>query len=342
MARPTINDLAAAAGVSVSTVNRVLAGADNVRPPTVQLVRDAAEKIGFYGLGAIQSQVMARRQKFRFGFLLLQPSRTFYKLLATALKDSAQSFKDCDVEVAVSFAEDLSPQAFSAKLIELGESCDAVGVVAAVHPLVSQAVDTLQQRGVPVFALISQLSATGSVNYVGPDNWKAGRTAAWAISNMCKQPGKIGILVGNHRYRCQEMNESGFRSYFREFAPEFTLLEPLSTFETSAVAEEITEKLINTHPDLKGLFIAGGGISGAMNALRASGKANQIITVCHQLMDNTRIGLLDGTLSLLLHDPVDKLATTTIAGMMKACTAPADVGPQTTVLPFEIYTRENI
>jgi hypothetical protein len=35
------------------------------------------------------------------------------------------------------------------------------------------------------------------------------------------------ILVGNHRYRCQEMNESGFRSYFREHAPGFTLLEPL-------------------------------------------------------------------------------------------------------------------
>ena len=50
--------------------------------------------------------------------------------------------------------------------------------------------------------------------------------------------------MGNHRYRCQEMNESGFRSYFREYAPEFTLLEPLSTFETSAVAEEMTEKLL--------------------------------------------------------------------------------------------------
>jgi hypothetical protein len=36
--------------------------------------------------------------------------------------------------------------------------------------------------------------------------------------------------------------------------------------------------------------------------------------VCHQLMDNTRIGLLDGTLSLLLHDPVDKLATTPSLG----------------------------
>ncbi len=36
MTRPTIRDLADAAGVSVSTVNRVLAGADNVRSATVE------------------------------------------------------------------------------------------------------------------------------------------------------------------------------------------------------------------------------------------------------------------------------------------------------------------
>ena len=178
----------------------------------------------------------------------------------------------------IEFAQDLSPQYMSAKLRELGSECEAVGVVAAVHPLISQAVDDLKQRGVPVFALISQLSASGSVHYVGLDNWKVGRTSAWAIANICKAPGKLGILVGNHRYRCQEMNESGFRSYFREFAPEFSLLEPLSTYETSAVAQEMTEKLLREHPDLAGLYVAGGGITGAVEALRASGRANEIVT----------------------------------------------------------------
>jgi LacI family transcriptional regulator len=339
MARPTINDLAQAAGVSVSTVNRVLAGARNVRSPTVQLVKEAAEHIGFYGLGSIRSQFSAKRVKYRFGFLLLQPSRTFYKMLASQLEVGAKLIEDSDVEVVVHFAEDLSPQNFANKMLELGQTCDAVGVVAAVHPLVSQAVDALEQKNVPVFALISQLSATGSVNYVGPDNWKVGRTAAWAIANLCKAPGKIGILVGNHRYRCQEMNESGFRSYFREHAPEFTLLEPLSTFETSAVAEELTEKLLGENPDLKGLFVAGGGISGAMNALRAS-RNTGIVSVAHQLMDNTRNGLLDGTLSMVINDPLDRLVNETLNGMIRSCKM--QEGRQTLVLPFEIYTRENI
>ncbi len=82
------------------------------------------------------------------------------------------------------------------------------------------------------------------MSYIGLDNWKVGRTSAWTFANICKAPGKIGILMGNPRYRNQEMNETGFRSYFREHAPDFTLLEPISTFESAAVAQAFHARAI--------------------------------------------------------------------------------------------------
>jgi LacI family transcriptional regulator len=342
MTRPTIRDLALAANVSVSTVNRVLSRAQTVKDGTIQRVKEAVERIGYYGLGTIRSQIVSRRPKLRFGFLLHQPNRTFYKMIGAALKATASAVEDYDIDAEVLFAEDLSPQFIAGKLLELGQSCNAVGVVSAVHPLVTQAVNSLEQSNVPVFALISQLSATGSVSYVGLDNWKVGRTSAWAFHHFCKSPGKIGILVGNHRYRCQEMNESGFRSYFREFAPDFRLLEPISTFETNAVPEEMTEKLIKDNPALIGFYISGGGITGAMRALRASGRAGKLIAVGYELMDTTRAGLLDGTLTMVIAHPLQKLAQETISGMIRASKSPSEIGNQTTVLPFDIYTRENI
>jgi LacI family transcriptional regulator len=340
MARPTIRDVAEAAGVSVSTVNRVLGGAVGVREPTVRLVKETAERIGFYGVGAIRSQLDARRARYRFGFLLLQPSRNYYQMLGTALQSAATEARDAQVDAVIAFAEDLSPQYMVERITKLGESCDAVAVVSSVHPFVLGAVEALQQKGVPVFAMISPLGI--GISYVGPDNWKAGRTAAWAIANICKSPGKVGILVGNHRFRCQEANESGFRSYFREFAPDFTILEPLSTFETSAVAEELTEKLLREHPDIKGLFVAGGGISGVIRALRAEGKAGQVVTVGHQLMDNTREALLDHTLTMLIHDPMETMARETIAAMIRAKEEGSSLSAYQRNLPFDLCTQENI
>lgn len=344
MTRPTIPDLAKAAGVSVATVNRVLAGAEKVRAPTRLLVQEAAERIGFYGLATIQAKVSASRPRFRFGFLLLQPHRQFYQNCAAAIRDAASAVADTgvEVEVRIEFLEDLSPQNTAARALALGEQCDSICLTSAVHPAVTQAVETLQGRGLPVFALVAQLSAAGLVHYVGLDNWKVGRTSAWAIEGLCKRPGKIGILMGNPRYRNQEMNEAGFRSYFREHAPEFTLLEPLSTFESGAVAEEMTEKLLREHPDLTSLFVSGGGISGAMAAVRASGRASELVVVGYDLMDSTRAGLLDGTLKLVIAHPLRQLADELIRGMIRATRSPYDGVNHTRIVPFQIYTRENI
>lgn len=339
MTRPTIRDLANAAGVSVATVNRVLGGGTGVREPTARRVKEAAEQIGFYGVGSIRSQFNARLAKYRFGFLLLQPTRSYYRILGAAIETAASQVEGAQIDTVINFTEDLSPQVMAERITRLGEECQAVALVSSVHPFVLGAVEQLQQRGVPVFAMISPLG--GGYSYIGPDNWKAGRTAAWAVANVCNAPGKVGILVGNHRFRCQEANESGFRSYFREFAPEFTLLEPLSTFETSAVAEEITEKLLYDHPDIKGLFVAGGGISGVIRALRASGKAHQIVTVGHQLMDYTREALLDRTITMLIHDPMEAMARETITAMVQAQSAQS-IAPYQRTLPFELYTQENI
>jgi len=340
MTRPTIPDLAKAAGVSVATVNRVLAGAENVRLPTRLLVQEAAARIGFYGLGTIEAKVAAHRPRFRMGFLLLQPHRQFYQNCAAAIREAAQAVESAEIEVRIEFLDDLSPQNTAARILALGEDCDAVCLTSAVHPVVTEAVETLQARGLPVFAFIGQLSAAGLVHYVGLDNWKVGRTSAWAVHHLCQGPGKIGILMGNPRYRNQEMNESGFRSYFREYAADFTLLEPLSTFESAAVAEEMTERLLTQNPDLKALFVSGGGITGALAALRRSGR--NLVVVGYDLMDSTRAGLLDGTLSVVIAHPLRQLADALIAGMIRAAKSPADGVNHTRIVPFQIHTRENI
>jgi LacI family transcriptional regulator len=149
-----------------------------------------------------------------------------------------------------------------------------------------------------IFALISELTATSPTGYVGLDNWKVGRTAAWAVANICKRPGKVGIFIGSHRYRCQDLNEMGFRSHFREHAPEFTVLEALTSLEDSRYAAEMTRELLARNPDLVGLYVAGGGVSGVMSALREDDAFRRIVAVGHELTPKTREGLIDGVLKL--------------------------------------------
>ena len=342
MKRPTIPDLASAAGVSVSTVNRVLNQPESVRQPTREQVMIAAEEIGFYGTGTIKQAVFKGRKTHKLGVLLQQEGRRFYRNLGDALVAEANGRRDENVELSLQYLNDLSPERVSEKLVSLSETCEAVALVAAQHPIIADAIDTVMSRGVPVAGLIAPLSAQGNVSFVGLDNWKVGRTAAWAFDSMVREPGKIGILLGNFRYRNQEMNESGFRSYFREHNAEFSLLEPLATYESAAAARELTEKLLKEHPDLCGLFISGGGITGALSAVRKTHTREDFVAVGYELFDDTRAALIDGTLTMVISHPMETLARETITTLIKAKKAGTNAGAQRVALGFDIYTSENV
>ena len=342
MKRPTIPDLAEAAGVSVSTVNRVINNAASVRAPTQERVRQAAQEIGFYGLGAIEHAVKVSQVTHKLGVLLQHRGRKFYSDLGEAIVSEAESYSGANINLTLEFLEDLSPEKVAKHIISLGERVSALAIVAPQHPLVADAIDTVLSQNIPVVSLIGPLSASGNISFVGLDNWKVGRTAAWAIEKMVHQPGKIGILVGSHRLRNQEMNESGFRSYFREHNSAFTILEPLATYESAAVAREHVEKLLTEHPDLCGLFISGGGVTGAIAGLRSTPKRDDFVAVGYELFEDTRAALIDGTLSFVISHPMERFAQETVATLMRSREVGPDGGARRVTFGFEIYTPESV
>jgi LacI family transcriptional regulator len=337
--RATIQDLAAKAEVSVSTIDRILNGRDKVRTKTAERVLAAAEALKFYALPALRQRLQVDRPKARLGFLLQQSRRTFYRSIADALHQAAAAAAE-PVEVIVEHMDDLSPEAVSDRMLRMGERVQSLAVVSAEHPRIANAIETLAAKGIPTYGLISELTAACGTGYAGLDNWRVGRTAGWAIAGMCKRPGRVGIVVGNHRYRCQELNESGFRSYCREHAPDFTLLEPIQTFEDNAIARDVTEQLLRREPNLVALYVAGGGMPGALEALRASGRAGSIITVGNDMTEHTRMGLIDNVLTMIFAHPIQRLACDAIAQMQSDLTNEAP--PAKCLLNFEIFGPENI
>ncbi|HEY9346869.1 MAG TPA: LacI family DNA-binding transcriptional regulator, partial [Inquilinus sp.] len=68
--RPTIADLATAAGVSVATVDRVLNQRHPVREGTAGRVLRAAEAIGYHATTLLQQRLRGELPVRTFGFLL--------------------------------------------------------------------------------------------------------------------------------------------------------------------------------------------------------------------------------------------------------------------------------
>ncbi|MBY8977900.1 LacI family DNA-binding transcriptional regulator [Rhodobacteraceae bacterium NNCM2] len=342
MKRPTVADLAKEAGVSVTTIDRVINGRDKVRPSTAQRVLDAAERIGFYSEGAIRDRMNRAKPACNLGVLLQSHNLPYINILAHQLRAAAAAYEGARVTLVIETIEEFSPQKVAAKIDALGKKSDALAILTARYDVVAQAIERQREKGVPSFAMISELDAACSVGFVGVDNWKVGRTAAWVVSNLCRKPGKIGIVFGHHRYRAQELSEMGFRSYLRDQPSEFEVLEPLITWGDNETAYDLTKQLIEQTADLAALYISGGGTAGSLAAIRETGSSDRLITLCYHLTEETREALSDGTLNVVLAHPVKHVAKETILALVNAIGTDPEFTLPTVCLPIEIYSPENI
>src|SRR5205823_2279992 len=272
----------------VATVDRVLNGRLPVREQTALRVVAAAESIGYHATGLLKQRLNEAPQR-TFIFLLQKRQDEFYQALARELANATSIASFIRGKPVIEFIDELIPAVIAAKLREHGGRADAVAVVAVDHPHVNEAIEDLAQKGVPVFTVLTDVTAPSRAGYIGIDSRKAGRTAAWFISRLASEAGKIGVLLGTHRYLGQELAEISFRSYFREQAPQFQLLETVVDLEDDRIAYEATLDLVGKN--LSGIYLAGGGMKGMINALRDEKAGERIIAVCNELLPYTRAAL---------------------------------------------------
>lgn len=341
---PTMVDVARAAGVGVATVDRVFSGRARVRKATADRVMKAAKSLGYERESEKGSDPSGAGSPSvrRLGFLLQKRTSAVYRILAESLIEAARGYHGARVTVVIDYCDTLDPDQVASALVRLGRQVEAIGVVATDHPEVAQTVAGLCRQGVPVFALLSELSADArSAGFVGQDGRKVGRSAAWATSRMTR-PGPVGIITGSHRYVCQELYEIGFRGYFREKAPGFRVVEPIFSQEDPGLAAHATRELLDAEPELSGLYVAGGGIEGVVEVLRERSRQD-LFVIGHDLTATTRAALVDGTLGMLLSVPRRELAERAVSAMVEALTESSlGLGTGRDILPIDIFTPESV
>ncbi len=340
--RPTIKDIAARALVSVATVDRVLNGRHPVRDETARAVYDAAATLGFHATGLIQQRLIKSLPTYRFGFLLQRPNQPFYQNFGKALEGAVGQSSFAQINSLIEFLPSQRPAEVVTHLMAMAKKVQAIAVTTIDHPTISEAVAELKARGIPVFALLSDIAPGIRQGYIGLNNRRAGRMAAWVIARTAKTPGRVAISVGSHRFQGHELRETGFRSYFRENAPEFTMLETLVNLEARSIAYEATLDLLQRYPDLVGIYVAGGGMEGTINALREENMANKVAVVCNELTPDSRPALADNIVTAVIGTPLAQLAQELLILMAKSLGNEADSVPGQTFLPIDFYISENI
>lgn len=266
MARPTIIDVAKAAGVSRATAARVLAGATNVDPVMTSAVAREAANLGYETNFAARMLRGGRAGAIGLVVAFNELGSLNGTFFASALKGAAKGLSAGDVQPVLLPADDEDRD----KIPKFLRSGAVDGVIVILQHEITHLVDALADSPVPIAWVgrpNDEIAADSIV--IDSDNFGGGVLAARALVEAGRR--KIGIITGppdmeqaNQRTRgwTEELTRSGI-SPGPMVHGEFTVDSGMAAMT----------RLLQRAPDLDGVFASSDLMAaGAMRVLQAAGR----------------------------------------------------------------------
>ncbi len=339
--RPTMQDVADLAGVSLSTVDRILSGRSKVKPATLRHVLEVAGRIGFHGVPVIRERLSETVPEARLGFLLNGNERALYADFAQRLTERTRASSKIRGTAEIRHLQSVAPAEAAGELLRLGQSCSAIAAVAVDAPEVHAAVASLALRGIPVFSMLSDITCPAVAGHAGADPRKMGRGAGWMMHRLCWRPGRVALFLGSRGYSAHRGYEAGFRSYLEEHCSPLLLLPPAETGESDAAAEALAAEILQSEPEIAAILVAGGGLHGVLRAIAADGRSG-LVVIGTELGATVDAALSEGRVDAVLSHPTREVVEAVVAMMESAVVFGSPPERQQQGVPVEIRISETV
>lgn len=334
--KTTLVDVAFAAGVSVTTVDRVLNNRGGVQPAKEQRVLEQARK-----LRLDRALDLRPTRLLRFAVVMQAPSNPFYENLQAAFLRANQVFSASSIQCGIHHADVLKP-ARTVKLVrKVAAANDAIVIVYPENKEVSSALLEIS-RTIPVVTLVSDLPRSGRLAYVGLDNRSAGRVAGELMARFIgPSGGDIIVVSGLHSYIGHEEREMGFRSVLRERHPKCRVVAVLESREQTETAGELVAEVLRTRPGIAGIYNVSAGNRAIAATLLKAGSVGRTVFITHELTADRRALLKEGVLDAII-DQNPEIEVMTAVETLAHHFGRRDTPPPTKITPFDILIRESV
>lgn len=269
--------------------------------------------------------------------LIAESGPSFNKALGAAADAFCAAESHIDIRATFHLPHEIDADSYAVEIASAGD-CDGLILVARDERPISRAVRELVESGIPVISLTSDLPSSGRTAYVGSDQYAAGTMAAWLSGRMARLAGNRVLLVYSVPFRCQLDRESGFRQCLRSQFPHLSIDERVSSNENVEVSYEAVRRYIRSNGPPVTIYNVSGGNLGVGRALEEEGLAGQTVFIGHELNDNSRKLLENGSMDFAIGHPFPREISLAIDCIR---TARAGEQPARHLTDIQLYTRFN-
>lgn len=339
--RPTVHDIAAAAGVSLATVDRVLNQRPGVRLVTREKVEEAIRQIGY--IRDVAAANLAKGRVYPLVFIVPTGDNSFMHGLRSEVHHATlrASIERTDIRIVEVPAFDV-PSLVAALDALQGQNIAGVALVATDAPEVRAAVDRLVSERIPVVTLVSDLTDSARHHYAGIDNIAAGRTAARLLGRFLGgREGDLTVLAGSMLVRDHRERLQGFSAVMAEEFPKLRLLPVLEGRDDPERTKTLISEALSERKDIIGIYSLGAGNRGLIAALKAVRPARELTVVVHELTQHTRAALMDGTIDAVLNQDAGHEVRSAIRVMKATADGQAVIADQERIR-LDIFLKDNL
>ncbi|BCH63901.1 transcriptional regulator [Agrobacterium vitis] len=339
--KPTVHDIAAQAGVSLATVDRVLNNRTGVSASTRARVESAVGVLGY--VRDLAAANLAKGRIYPFIFILPANDNSFMHGLRLQVLDAASRAGMERTRIDIIDVAAFDAASLVAALDDAAARQPAgVAVVAVDAPDVVAAVARLRAAGIPVVTLVSDLSGAERDHFVGIDNRAAGRTAASLLGRFTGgRQGTIAIVAGSMLVRDHRDRFEGFRAVMAAEFPQLTLLPVLEGRDDPHHVETLLHDLFSQSPDITGLYSLGAGNRGLIAALERLDVGRRPLVIAHELTPVTRAALISGLIDAVLNQDAGHEVRSAIR-VLKAKADGAAVLAAQERIRLDIFLKDNL
>lgn len=330
--RPTYHSIAARAQVGTATVERVLNGRGGVLPETAMKVVAAARALDWPG-----RLPERHRGILRLEVLLVRPDTSFFVRLSQAFQRIAATL-DRSVQLAITFLDEADPSAIARRIASAPLPRAGLVVAAPDSEAIRLALRGVIRDGLPVVQVVSRIAE--EADFVGIENYAAGRTAAFMLSRMCRTEGPVLALCHSGSYEVHRARLRGFSDYLQDHpAPGLQfVLAAFGQDSRDATARRLREAL-RDWPDLAAIYNAGGANTAVFSTL--AHQARHVFFVGHELTDDSSRALKSGVADVVL-DQMPEAQARRAVDILLSRLGLTDIVIENPPIRFTTITAENI
>lgn len=291
-----LKEVARQSGLSTATIDRAMNNRVNVSPQTKARVAVAISE-----LEGQEAQLSARGRRLFFDFVIEAPTR-FSREVQQAAEQVLPRIGSAVCRPRFLAQEIMGEDDVTAALTRIAKrGSHGLCIKARDLPKIRNAVDQLIASGIPVVTLVTDLTMTKRIAYVGLDNQSAGRTAAYLIAKTVGDSAGVVLTSRSHdRFLGEEEREIAFTSTLNRLCPNLRIIDASGGsgvhFETSRIMQSVVTGL----DQIRAVYSMGGGNMAILNALEQNGSLPDVY-VAHDLDNDNRRLIEEGRLSFVLH-----------------------------------------